>query len=56
MPSLRPAALLAMLVLLTATRDALAAPDITMSIHSDIAGNGAPNSFTVNQVSSKGGG
>jgi len=48
MPSLRPAALLAMLVLLT--RDGLAAPDITMSIHSDIAG-GTPSSFTVNQVS-----
>jgi len=52
MPSLRPSALLAMLVLVTATRDGLAAPDITMSIHSDIAGSGTPSSFTVNQVSS----
>lgn len=50
MPSLQPAALLAMLVLLTAAHDGIAAPDITMSIHSDLAGSGTPSSFTVNQV------
>jgi len=50
MQSLQPAALLAMLVLLT--RDGRAAPDITMSIHGDLAGSGTPSSFTVNQVSS----
>lgn len=51
MPSLHQAALL-VLMLLTATRDGLAAPDITMSIHGDLAGSGTPSSFTVNQVGS----
>ncbi|XP_060837907.1 myosin-16-like [Rhopalosiphum padi] len=49
MPSLHQAALL-VLMLLTVTRDGLAAPDITMSIHGDLAGSGTPSSFTVNQV------
>jgi len=49
MPSLQPVALL-VLVLLTTIRGGLAAPDITMSIHGDLAGSGTPSSFTVNQV------
>ncbi|KAE9536646.1 hypothetical protein AGLY_007048 [Aphis glycines] len=46
----QPAALLVLLLLTAAARDGLAAPDITMSIHGDLAGTGTPNSFTVNQV------